>query len=293
MKRFVPFIFILFSASLVFSQKPDSLTNPCDSKSDCTGCPCLLKNDLKYTLGIDLAFQGIEGGLADIKWDSVLTNSNIKFILLKKSTGCDTSTKRIKYWKSYVTREKVAYDNDWFFYKNWDLLKGIRNTSANNFYVGVYHYFYNNVSPELQSVLFLRNLNLSADDLPPVLDLEDTAMANIDGKTLGDNILQWIEQVENSTHRKVIIYTSRYYWDKYRSKLDPESINKILLHTVWQAQFNNKKNEPDLLNGWKNWNFWQYCGDCYVNGIKGELDVNVFNGTETDLQNFINDSIIK
>jgi lysozyme len=192
-----------------------------------------------------------------------------------------------------VTREKVSYDNDWFFYKNWDLLNGYKNIAVKKIYIGVYHYFYNNVSSSQQAETFLKNLSLSQDDLPPVLDLEDTAMANLDAGTLGDNILNWIEQVENSTNRKVIIYTSRYYWDKYRSKLDPESLNKILLYPVWQAQYNNKKNEPDLLNGWKSWNFWQYCGDCYVNGIKGELDVNVFNGNESDLQKFINDSIIK
>jgi hypothetical protein len=91
--KLISFTFIIFSISLNYSQS-DTTKNPCDTKSDCSGCSCLLKNDTKYTLGIDLAYQGIEGGLADIKWDSVLTNTDIKFILLKKSTGCDTSTKK-------------------------------------------------------------------------------------------------------------------------------------------------------------------------------------------------------
>ena len=94
--------------------------------------------------------------------------------------------------------------------------------------------------------------------------------------TFKENIIQWINNVEQLTNRKVMIYTSKHFWEIYKTKLDNESINLILQYPVWLAQYNYRKDEPDALAGWNKWNFWQYCGDCYINGIKGQANVNIF-----------------
>ena len=165
------YILIFFINLKLFSQTDTTKPNPCEIKSDCAGCPCLLKTDSKYLPGLDIAYQGIEGGLQNIKWDSVLANSSLKFIFIKKSTGCDTSTKKVKYWHTFYTRVKVMYDNDWFFYQNRDFLRDYRNTTGRKFYLGVYHYFYNNTSADMQAETFLRNLKLENLNLLPRLSL--------------------------------------------------------------------------------------------------------------------------
>lgn len=280
---------MLLIINLTFAQQDTTKRKPdCDTKPDCANCPCFINTVPNYLLGIDIAFQGIKGGLASVKWDTVLANDNISFIFVKKSTGCDTSTKVVN-----SKREKVIVDNDKFFSNNWDFLKSYKNETKYKFHLGAYHYFYNNTDPELQTRTFLRDLYLTDNDLPPVLDLEDTALSGINSAELGENIRKWIEIVEQKTHRTVVVYTSKYFWDKYWSKLSGETISILFEHSLWQAQYNKSKPEPDLLAGWKNWKFWQYCGNCYISGISGEADVDVFNGTEPDLTDLIRNSIIK
>jgi lysozyme len=133
-------------------------------------------------------------------------------------------------------------------------------------------------------------------ELPPVADFEAPRL----GSLYPSNALleQFLEEVETKLNRKPMIYTSPGYWSTHgRNKVTKQYDQKWAYFPLWVAHYMKSYqagvSKPDELEPWKStgkkWTFWQYTstGDGLAYGAESKgIDLNWFNGTMTDLNNF-------
>ncbi|MFN8398106.1 MAG: GH25 family lysozyme [Bacteroidia bacterium] len=136
---------------------------------------------------------------------------------------------------------------------------------------GAYHFFHPNLDGSEQAKHFLSQYTFKKGDLAPVLDLEVTD--NVTATAIRREALEWLEAVESATGKRPIIYTLPHY---ARSYLDA-SFSK---YPLWVVDLN-----PFLVRStshWTGWQFWQHNHHGGVDGIEGDVDLNVFSGTEAE-----------
>lgn len=157
---------------------------------------------------------------------------------------------------------------DFQFRRNWKLAR------QHGVLRGAYHYYYPDKTPEAQAAHFLRTVSIEPGDLPPVLDIETT-----DGSTLPEllrDLRIWLEMVENSTGVKPILYTNVYHLARYFN-------GRLKDYPLWIAQYDGDTlSLPDD----RSWLFWQHSNTGRIDGCSQPVDMNVFNGTLTELQQF-------
>ena len=153
----------------------------------------------------------------------------------------------------------------------------VRNFSAaheQGIMCGAYHFFRPSVSAEKQAEHFIRHVQLQAGDLPPVLDVEVPPFA-IDADTLRKAVVTWMERVGKHYGVTPILYTYHYYQREY---LDHVDLARFPLWIARYATENPRRNRP--------WVFWQHSDKGQVEGVKGNVDLNIFNGSADELQRF-------
>ena len=142
---------------------------------------------------------------------------------------------------------------------------------------GAYHFLTDTVSGKAQAEVFLSHVQLEAGDLPPVLDVE------IDSPEIVTKAKEWLEIVESKCGVKAIIYSNMHVYTTW-IKNDP------ILNTrdLWLAKTKGEMpNEP-------NCRFWQFTHEGHVWGIiDNVVDINLFNGTQEEFQDYINAKGIK
>lgn len=136
---------------------------------------------------------------------------------------------------------------------------------------GVYHFWSNKSSARAQAYHFLDKVRLLDGDLPPVLDIEHKPM-DVSIEDFQMDVLTWLHIVEDKYHVKPIIYT--YY--KFRENY----LNAPVFddYPYWIAHYYIDKMEYK-----GNWRFWQHTDTGQLPGIKGNVDLNVYNGSYYDL----------
>jgi lysozyme len=144
---------------------------------------------------------------------------------------------------------------------------------------GAYHYFRVFEDPIAQADKFLHTATARARDLPPVLDIETAFNEGASQAQWINGIQMWLDQVSTVTGRKPIIYTSKGSWAATANS------NQFGAYPLWVAHWN--VNRPVLPLGWDTWHLWQYSDHGNVSGIAGNVDLNRFNGAQTDLDQFI------
>jgi lysozyme len=142
---------------------------------------------------------------------------------------------------------------------------------------GAYHFLTDTVSGKVQAEVFLSHVKLEPGDLPPVLDVE------IDSPEIVTKAKEWLEIVEEKCGVKAIIYSNMHVFGKW-VKNDPI----LNTHDLWLAKTKGEMpNEP-------NCKFWQFTHEGHVWGIiDNVVDINLFNGTQDELQEYINTKGIK
>ncbi|TFH84131.1 glycosyl hydrolase family 25 [Segatella hominis] len=150
---------------------------------------------------------------------------------------------------------------------------------AHGYKVGSYHFFSTLTPATLQARQFLKNSYVKSGDLPPVLDVEPTK-AQIK-KMGGVGVLLtrmriWLRMVEKETGKRPIIYVSQTFVNRYLSK----ATDIKQKYQVWIARYGEYKPDIKLV-------FWQLCPDGRVTGIRGHVDINVFNGYHDSFKQFI------
>ena len=202
-----------------------------------------------YTIyGIDVSrYQGT------INWNrlrnAMIDRSPIRFIIIKSTEG-----------DSHVD---VKFRDNFY------------NAKESGFIRGVYHFWSNNSSARRQAYFFLAMVHLQPGDLPPVLDVEHKPK-NISTEEFQQNILTWLHIVEDRYHVKPIIYTYYKFKDQYLSD------SRFDDYPYWIAHY--YVNQMEYQGAWK---FWQHTDAGRLPGIKGYVDLNIYNGSFYDLQQLL------
>jgi lysozyme len=145
---------------------------------------------------------------------------------------------------------------------------------------GAYHFFQPAESVTAQADFFLRTVNqLPANDLPPVLDLEDAAAwANIPPEDRAALTVEWLQAVEQGLNATPLVYLSPAFAAETLA-------NSPLLarFPVWLAEYTSAP-APSVPKPWEAWTFWQYTDQGTTPGIVGFVDHSRFNGTIEELR---------
>lgn len=135
---------------------------------------------------------------------------------------------------------------------------------------GAYHFFAPDADAARQARFFMKQVHLEAGDLPPVLDVEKAGKLSV--AQLQRSVLQWLDIVEKHYGVKPIIYTG------YKFKLQYLSGPQFDGYPYWIAHY--YVGQLEYKGPWK---FWQYTDVGHVDGIRGYVDCNIFNGTLREL----------
>ncbi len=121
--------------------------------------------------------------------------------------------------------------------------------------------------------------------LPPVLDLEDpNASTHLDQIFTSSQLTAWVQawlnRVENQTGVRPILYLN----SNYAYFLD----NSLTTYGLWIAKPGTSPTTPPNNTGnWNDWLFKQYSWYGSVNGISGNVDLDVFHGSTSDFNTLV------
>ncbi|MFE3838308.1 glycoside hydrolase family 25 protein [Pseudogemmobacter sonorensis] len=139
---------------------------------------------------------------------------------------------------------------------------------------GAYHFFYHCRPAAEQADWFIRNVPKTAGMLPPVLDMEwtpfsPTCRIRRDGATNRAEAKIFIDIVARHYGRKPILYTSIDFFED-------NEMWRVRGADFWLRAV--AKHPQDLYAG-QHWLFWQYTSTGLVPGVRGPVDINVYEGT--------------
>lgn len=136
-----------------------------------------------------------------------------------------------------------------------------------------------------QADYFLKKSRLQKGDLPPMLDVElsDRRIAAMGGRdVLFREMLVWLKEVGRRSGTTPIIYVSQDFVNRYMP-FAPEELKK---YPVWVARYGEYKPYVHLL-------YWQLSPDGRVRGIRGDVDIDVFNGSEEQFKRYLRTQTVK
>jgi len=124
-----------------------------------------------------------------------------------------------------------------------------------------------------QAHFFLRNANLSVDDLIPALDLE--LSGGLRPTELRDWTMTFLETVQHVIGAKPMVYSTAAFWRTYLG--DTKTVARAGFGVLWVAHWDARK--PDVPGGkWlgRGWTFWQWTDCGRVPGIYDCVDRNTY-----------------
>ncbi|UFH35691.1 glycoside hydrolase family 25 protein [Flavobacterium acetivorans] len=199
----------------------------------------------KGTKAVGLDVSEYQG---EVNWSAVDSLENkypIDFVFVRATVGNDRLDRKFK--------------ENWLGAKKQQLIRG------------AYHYYRPNENSLEQAELFIKTVSLQKGDLPPVLDIEKLPEnQSIERLKLG--LRRWLQAVEAHYKVKPIIYTGESYYDDFLK-------DEFSDYLFWIANYNFYREKMD-----EDWLFWQFTEKASVSGIKGNVDVNIYNGDLQQLQ---------
>ncbi len=150
--------------------------------------------------------------------------------------------------------------------------KNFKSARQHGFIRGAYHYFNPETSAAKQAKLFIHWVKLDGKDLPPVLDVEK--IGGQSKESLVKAVKIWLNMVEAYYGVKPIIYTSYKFKTKYLSD------SLFNAYPYWIAHY-----YVDSVEYKGQWKFWQHTDVGSIPGVEENVDLNIFNGTLTELEN--------
>lgn len=202
-----------------------------------------------YCYGIDISrYQ------TDIDWGKikVLTDAQSR---TTNSVNLAKDIRNISY--VFIKATEGNSFKDKYFKRHW------RNAAKCGIRRGAYHFFRSSKDADTQARHFIRTVGeLSADDLPPVLDIE-TIHKGCSYKTLNDKALIWLKAVERHYGRKPIVYSSASFINDILCKEIKDN------YPIWVAHYGAASPRCNR------WHIWQFADNAVVYGIDGYVDLNV------------------
>ncbi len=137
---------------------------------------------------------------------------------------------------------------------------------------GVYHFYVPTAgTARKQAKWYLKQVHLGDDDLPPILDVEK--VGSLTKAQVRSEVKAWLDECEKAYGLPPIIYTYYKFKEQY---LDGPEFDR---YPYWIAHYYVKQ------VGYKGeWKFWQHTDCGRVRGIRGDVDLNVYNGSMYDLK---------
>lgn len=169
---------------------------------------------------------------------------------------------------------------DEYFSSNYE---NIKNT---NLVIGIYHFFSFESSGEDQFSNYKSTVGTIENDdnlMLPIIDIEyygDYKKNNPNKEEVEKELQTMLDEMEKEYKLKPIIYTTQSFYNKYIE-------NNFQDYDIW---IRNILVKPNLEEG-RNWTFWQYTDKGKLEGYKGVekfIDLNVFNGSKEDFNNYLN-----
>ena len=183
-----------------------------------------------------------------ITWDSVQHGSQafpVHFVFVRATAGKDATDKE--------------------FSTNW------KEAKKRGFICGAYHYYRPDENSLEQANLFINAAKLGKGDLPPVLDIEQIpAGQSIDSLKAG--LRRWLYKVEEHYGVKPIIYSGESFYSDFLKE-------EFADYTFWIANYSFFSDEIQ-----QEWKFWQFTDKANINGVDGNVDLNIYNGNFSELQ---------
>ncbi len=183
-----------------------------------------------------------------INWEKVAKSKkneqNLSFVFIKATEGSDMVDKHFK--------------------RNWKKAKKVGLVR------GAYHFYVPSSDPKYQALNFILNVKHEEGDLVPVLDFEIQGKSSYHKRNLVKNVGIWLKTVEQHFGKKPIIYTNKFIYNTYLKGNYDE-------YPYWISQYETKE-----LEGYDDADvsFWQHSMTGKLEGIKGDVDFNVFIGSE-------------
>ncbi len=192
--------------------------------------------------GIDVAkYQG------DINWPTA-KRGGVAFAFIKATEGADHKDEK--------------------FLQNW------YNAGRAGVPRGAYHFYYFCRTAAEQARWFIRNVPKDPKSLPPVLDMEwnhqsKTCRYKPGAAKIRSEMRQFLSIIERHYGKRPLVYTTvDFYKDNHLGLLKG---NEFWLRSV--------AGHPSEVYPSQRWSFWQYTGTGRIPGIKGDTDINVFEGS--------------
>jgi lysozyme len=137
---------------------------------------------------------------------------------------------------------------------------------------GAYHFWRRQTGAVAQAAHFYETVSATGDlgDLPPVLDLEDTAARKRYGIDI--DILKCLHEIERLFGKKPIIYTGAWWMNDWVGR------STFGHYDLWAANYKTVYpwSKPYLPLDWDTWKFWQHSEKGRVPGVQSACDLNLF-----------------
>jgi lysozyme len=148
---------------------------------------------------------------------------------------------------------------------------------------GAYQHFRPDESAQAQADLMIAALAADPGELPPVIDVE------VDGgktpRQIADRVRTWVARVRDRLRVEPIIYTGPDFW---RDKVGGADLAD---QPLWVAHYT--RTCPTVPPPWETWTFWQHTDSGQVPGIEGPVDLDVFAGNFSQLEEFARKSRLR
>lgn len=185
-----------------------------------------------------------------IRWDAIHVVENtypLQFVFIRATAGKD--------------KEDTQFATNWQQAKKYHFIRG------------AYHYYRPNENSLEQANNFIKTVQLAKGDLPPVLDIESLPKnQSVDSLKVG--LKRWLEKVTAHYKIRPILYTNEKYYEDFLKDSFSE-------YPFWIANYNFFV--EDIQDDWL---FWQFTEKATIEGINGNVDVTIYNGTPKMLRYF-------
>lgn len=170
--------------------------------------------------------------------------------------------------------EGITYQ-DPKFEDNWKL------AHDKDFTVGAYHFFESDDDAAKQVANYLNTVGtFRENDLPPIVDFEGAGIHGNDKDAIADTLIKVLELLKTKTGRVPMIYCGVDHGNSFLS--DPEFVQ----YPLWICDYTTG-DKPEMPGAWSGtkWWFWQKTDKYQIHSKN--IDLDLFNGSKADLEEFI------
>ncbi len=164
-------------------------------------------------------------------------------------------------------------------YRDPTFSTNIQGARAAGLLVGAYHFFTgtSTSTAQAEAAHFVHVMQSAGTmDLPPVMDYENNP-SGLSPQQMNAIALTFLQEVERLSGHRPIVYTGNSFGQNFKGVIGT--------YDLWIARYSGGAAPKDT-SAWQQWMFWQYSDAGHVDGIKGAVDLNQFNGGADLLQRY-------